>query len=75
MENEDAPEDINIHKRIWGKNADQVAYDMVGGKEGKNDHFEEERCPFVIPELTNLDTAHAAVPQNSLVSKSNKVTS
>jgi hypothetical protein len=46
MENEDAPEDINIHKRIWGENADQVVYDRVGGKEGENNHFEEERCPF-----------------------------
>jgi hypothetical protein len=50
MENEDSPEDINIHKRIWGENADQVVYDRVGGKEGENDHFEKERVHFVIPD-------------------------
>jgi hypothetical protein len=45
MGHEEIPEDINIHKKIWGKNADQVVYGGVGSK-GENDHHEEERCPF-----------------------------
>ena len=46
MGHEEIPEDINIHKKIWGKNADKVVYGSVGSKEGENDHYEEERCPF-----------------------------
>jgi hypothetical protein len=46
MGHEEIPEDINIHKKIWGKNADQVVYGGVGSKGGENDHYEEERCPF-----------------------------
>jgi hypothetical protein len=46
MGHEEIPDDINIHKKIWGKNADQVVYGGVGSKEGENDHYEEERCPF-----------------------------
>ena len=41
MGHEEIPDDINIHKKIWGKNADQVVYGGVGSKEGENDHYEE----------------------------------
>ena len=35
-------EEINVHKQIWGKNAEEVIYG--GGKEGDQD--EEYRCPL-----------------------------
>jgi hypothetical protein len=36
------PDEINAHKKNWGKNADQVVY---GGGERDNDD-DEYRCPF-----------------------------
>jgi hypothetical protein len=46
LDNEEIPEEINIHKKIWGKNADQVVYGGDGRKEGIKDHTDQERCPF-----------------------------
>ena len=36
------PEEINVHKQIWGKNADQVVYGRGGGEEESDDEY---RCP------------------------------
>ena len=50
MDNEEIPDDINIHKKIWGKNADEVVYGGTEGArkkgEGKADNTEQERCLF-----------------------------
>jgi hypothetical protein len=45
MNNNEIPEEINIHKKIWGKEADQVIYGGGGAKERKEDE-EEQRCPI-----------------------------
>jgi hypothetical protein len=42
MNDIDIPEEINVHKQIWGKNAEEVIYG--GGKE--EDQDEEYRCPI-----------------------------
>jgi hypothetical protein len=40
----DIPEEINVHKKIWGKDADRVIY---GGLEGKKDgDTYVELCPI-----------------------------
>ena len=39
MSDDEIPEDINVHKQIWGKDANQVIY----GNKKKDD---EERCPI-----------------------------
>lgn len=39
MSDDEIPEDINVHKQIWGKDVTQVIY----GEVDKND--EELRCP------------------------------
>jgi hypothetical protein len=42
------PEEINVHKQIWGKNADQVVYGRAGGEgeeEGEDDD-DEYQCPI-----------------------------
>ncbi len=41
MNDDEIPEDINVHKQIWGKDADQVIYGEVEKKED-----EEQRCPI-----------------------------
>jgi hypothetical protein len=41
----DIPEEINIHKQNWGKNADQVIYGREGGETGEIDD-DEYRCFF-----------------------------
>ncbi|MGA7602715.1 MAG: hypothetical protein WBM37_08975 [Nitrososphaeraceae archaeon] len=38
----DIPEEINVHKQIWGKNAEEVIY---GGGEGEDQDY-EYRCPM-----------------------------
>ena len=38
--NNEIPEDINVHKKIWGKNADEGDY----GTAGEDDN--EGRCPI-----------------------------
>jgi hypothetical protein len=38
----DTPEEINVHKQIWGKNAEEVIY---GGRE-EGDQDKEYRCPI-----------------------------
>jgi hypothetical protein len=38
----DIPEEINVHKQIWGKNAEEVIY---GGGEGE-DKDDDYRCPM-----------------------------
>ncbi len=43
MEDNEIPEDINVHKKIWGKNADEVAY---GKKERAQEEDDETRCPI-----------------------------
>ena len=37
----DIPEEINVHKQIWGKNAEEVIYGS--GKEKDQDEY---RCPM-----------------------------
>jgi hypothetical protein len=37
----DIPEEINVHKQIWGKNAEEVIYGS--GEEGQDDEY---RCPM-----------------------------
>ena len=39
MSDDEIPEDINVHKKIWGKDANQVIY-------GKKTEDDEERCPI-----------------------------
>jgi hypothetical protein len=50
MDSEEIPDDINIHKKIWGKNADEVMYGGTEGAkkkgEGTADNTEQERCIF-----------------------------
>lgn len=50
MDSEEIPDDINIHKKIWGKNADEVMYGGTEGArkkgEGTADNNEQERCIF-----------------------------
>jgi hypothetical protein len=53
LDSEEIPDDINIHKKIWGKNADEVVYGGKKEREGKKDKDKEEekaeqddRCLF-----------------------------
>lgn len=50
MDSEEIPDDINIHKKIWGKNVDEVIYGGTKGarKKGEEtaDNTEQERCIF-----------------------------
>jgi hypothetical protein len=41
MSDDEIPEDINVHKQIWGKDAIQVIYGKVDQKED-----DEQRCPI-----------------------------
>jgi hypothetical protein len=43
MSDDEIPEDINVHKQIWGKDANQVIYGRVDQKE---DDDNEQRCPI-----------------------------
>lgn len=47
------PEEINVHKQIWGENAEEVIYP------GRNNKYKEAETTrdihFVILELRNLD--------------------
>ena len=45
MNDEEIPEDINVHKQIWGKDADQVNY----GSEEKNEDDERAMCYMQFP--------------------------
>jgi hypothetical protein len=38
----DIPEEINVHKQIWGKNAEEVIY----GSGEREDQDDEYRCPM-----------------------------
>ena len=40
-QDEEIPEDINVHKQIWGKDANQVTYGNTTA-----DDDEDERCPI-----------------------------
>jgi hypothetical protein len=40
----DIPEEINVHKQIWGKNPEEVIYDR--GEVAEDD--DEYRCPICI---------------------------
>lgn len=73
MDNEEIPEDINIHKKIWGKNADQVVYGGDGQKEEIKDHTEQERCPFCDSRIDESGTVHVGVPQDKQVPKPKKI--
>jgi hypothetical protein len=50
MDSEEIPDDINIHKKIWGKNVDEIIYVGTEGVrrkgEGTADNTEQERCIF-----------------------------
>jgi hypothetical protein len=46
LDSEETPDDINIHKKIWGKNADEIVYGGKGGQQRGEDKYEQERCPF-----------------------------
>lgn len=37
------PEEINVHKQMWGKNPDEVVY---GGESGGQGEEDEHRCPI-----------------------------
>jgi hypothetical protein len=41
MSDDEIPEDINVHKQIWGKDVTKVIYGEVDKKEN-----EELRCPI-----------------------------
>jgi hypothetical protein len=41
MSDDEIPEDINVHKQIWGKDAIEVIYGEVEKKED-----DEQRCPI-----------------------------
>ena len=43
----DIPEEINVHKQIWGKNPDEVIYGR--GEVAEDD--EEYRCPICISRI------------------------
>jgi hypothetical protein len=45
----DIPEEINIHKQIWGKNADEVVYGK--GEEAREEEDDEYRCPICISRI------------------------
>jgi hypothetical protein len=40
----DIPEEINVHKQIWGKDADQVIYGRLEGRE-EGDSI-DDLCPI-----------------------------
>jgi hypothetical protein len=40
----DIPEEINVHKRIWGKDADRVIYGRLEGEEDGDNNV--ELCPI-----------------------------
>ena len=43
----DVPEEINVHKQNWGKNADQVIYGREGVGSGETEEDDKlYRCPF-----------------------------
>jgi hypothetical protein len=49
LDSDEIPDDINIHKKIWGKNADEVEYGGKKEREGKKDKDkteEDDRCLF-----------------------------
>ena len=49
LESEEIPDDINIHKKIWGKNADEVVYGSKKEREEKKDKDkteQDDRCLF-----------------------------
>ena len=46
------PEEINVHKQIWGKNVEEVIYP---GRNNKYKVVQKTTINFVILELRNLD--------------------
>jgi hypothetical protein len=53
LDSEEIPDDINIHKKIWGKNADAVVYGGKKERKRKNDKDkdkdkteQDDRCLF-----------------------------
>ena len=49
LDSEEIPDDINIHKKIWGKNADEVEYGGKKERKGKKDKDkteQDDRCLF-----------------------------
>ena len=42
----DVPEEINVHKQNWGKNADQVVYGRGGEGSEEIEDEDEYRCIF-----------------------------
>ncbi|HEX5977827.1 MAG TPA: hypothetical protein VFY68_11145, partial [Nitrososphaeraceae archaeon] len=50
LDSEEIPDDINIHKKIWGKNADEVVYggkkEREEGKKDKDKSEQDDRCLF-----------------------------
>jgi hypothetical protein len=49
LDSEEIPDDLNIHKKIWGKNADEVVYGGKKGREGKVDKDkteQDDKCLF-----------------------------
>jgi hypothetical protein len=43
----DIPEEINVHKQIWGKNPEEVIY----GRGEVTEDDEEYRCPICISRI------------------------
>lgn len=40
--NNEIPEDINVHKKIWGKNAEEVVYGTEERAQDDNDHEDDK---------------------------------
>ena len=49
LDSDEVPEEINIHKKIWGKNADEVVYggkEGLGGNKDKDKADKDDKCLF-----------------------------
>ena len=55
----DIPEEINVHKQNWGKNADQVIYGREGRESGEIEMMMNIDVFFADQELMNMDIVHA----------------
>jgi hypothetical protein len=49
MSNHEIPEEINVHKQIWGKNMDEVIYGIEETVQGNDD--DEGRCPICVSRI------------------------
>ena len=59
---DEIPEDINVHKQIWGKDAGQVIY---GEGEKKND--DEQRCPICNSRINRHHNKNILIRSNGIM--------